>query len=312
MLDPEFWKKTEDSDYIDYTDTDSMFLHVPFVSKYEKGTDLHVADCLDASNKIGKDVNNLILEYNRDYYFPKCGKSMDYNMTNYKTEVVAEGILLLGIKKNYCLKQIAVKDKAVSKDKQFKYTGFPNIKADTPKLAKYLLDYLCEELAFGNKNLNKKTINNELNFIIKDVYDKTKQCCEDFNLRDICSSIKYSTKDYKDVPSHIMGMRLYNSLLDDKIFTFFSAGYKLPIKLNNQLLIEDFVKKNRFESQFMLNSIRLDKINYLGIPYDYKTENIKELFTTFQIEINFEKVWDIINGKIARNVIELLRTTYCV
>ena len=142
MLDPEFWKKTEDSDYIDYTDTDSMFLHVPFVSKYEKGTDLHVADCLDASNKIGKDVNNLILEYNRDYYFPKCGKSMDYNMTNYKTEVVAEGILLLGIKKNYCLKQIAVKDKAVSKDKQFKYTGFPNIKADTPKLAKYLLDYL--------------------------------------------------------------------------------------------------------------------------------------------------------------------------
>jgi len=270
----DFYTRVEDPrflHYVLYGDTDSLFLHVPFVH-YET-----TKEAIEKAQKIAKQINDRIQAYLNVEMLPKMGVDPKYNFTDFKTELVIKSLMLLEVKKNYALKIIAEKDEVFSSPK-IKYTGLPIVKADVAALAKQFLKELVDNIVLNEEiPLEQKLDHCER---IREVYKKrTKEACDNFQIHLIGKPAKMSNTESN--AHHIQAMKRWN--------TWWSNDFKLGT------------------SGYLVYTDRGE----LAVPFWYDEHMVKRAFEKMQLKLDINAIWNkFIYITITQRIIKLC-AKYC-
>ena len=278
--------------------TDSMYINVPTLKP--KTTE----EAIEKAEELSNEINSIIIDFHKKFLMPKLGIAEDQCYTNFDTEIVCDRFLLLDVKKRYAYRMIADKGKTLKKPK-IKYTGIPVVRTDYAVLTKTFIKRIVEETTINQ--IDKHLIMAKLNEIAKDIMDEVKSSIEEFEFGPIARPCKWSTNYKGDDPYQVIAMRLYNTIVDDNVFTPISSAQYVPIKITNpgnfDLLISPF--KNKHEN--FLNSIPMTKLNNLALPYGYDKNKVKTLMNKLSIVVDVNDVWSIIYNKDCQRIINAIK-----
>lgn len=294
-----FWQEIEKPlKYVLYGDTDSLYVHIPkdFNS---------IEESIDGCEEVADQINDIIQLYYNSFLLPKMGVDPKFNETFFKTELTAESIMFLETKKNYAYKPTSKKGKRLDNAK-VKYTGIPVVKSDTIPFTKDLLRHIVEEIAL-KKDINKLE---ELSKAYKNADETITKHIQAFDFEYISAPGKWSEKDYDSEPAQIIGMRLYNTLVNKDIFRAGSFSLYIPIKINNPNEFLKQIDPIKNKSVNYLNDISISKINYLSFPYNTKPETIRELFKQYNLTVTKEMLmqWDrLLSNTVVIRIVDVIR-----
>jgi len=296
----DFFQKVEQNlKYVLYGDTDSLYINIPQL----KITDSESA--LEKATEISTEINNHIKSFMDKILLPKMGVDPIYNHTNFKTELVADAILLLDIKKNYAYKMLVDEGKVLPKPK-IKYTNLSVKKSDVPKFTKEFITRLVEDILF-EENFDYNTSKSKIIALVNEMRNKLKYMLENHEYNNISTPKKWGT-DYKSDPYQIISMKFYNTLMNKTVFKQMSAGLILPLRINNYNNLETKISSIRNTSPFYLQDIPIAKVTKIAIPYNYEKEIIKKMFEYYSICIDLDEVWNLLLNKTLRRIIEVSKT----
>jgi hypothetical protein len=280
--------------------TDSLYVHVPN-QKYE--TNQQASDITD---NLAKEINGIITNLLNNHLLVKMNVDRQYNKTVFKTESVISKMMLLNAKKNYAYEEIAKKGH-VHSTPETKYVGIPIVRSDYSKFAQDLIKYLIEEVA-----LKIDAFDGNVSDVIFDLLKAKHSTLEEeltkFNFKYIATPGRWKLgSTYKSEPFTIIGMRLYNTMVDAEIFRPGLNGLSFPIEILDVEKFKQQLSRNFNRHPTFINNTPLIKINYLTVPTNYEVETLEYIFEKYSIKPNVEELWSKNFGTVAKNVITVIR-----
>ncbi|MFW6025773.1 MAG: DNA polymerase domain-containing protein [Candidatus Woesearchaeota archaeon] len=288
MFEKDFYYEVEKPNalkYILYGDTDSIFIAIPDPKIKEKTAEQK----WETAEKSAGEINKLIIDYTKEKILKRCNINPEHNRTFFDTELLMESIMFLDIKKNYAY-NLLVKEGKVLDPPKTNYKGIPVIKSDAAKMTQQLLREMIENVILNNKIEDKDKMKSILEIVNK-YHQKFQKDVSKYNFSDIGVPAKWS----KDELS-INGMKIYNKILNEDVFTFGSAG---------KFIYTKFQSLNEFKDL----GINTKNINGICVPYEYNPEKLKEKLNQYGITIDGHRQWnDKIFIKICQRVADLAKT----
>jgi hypothetical protein len=306
-IDPDFWKDVENPDklkYVVYGDTDSLYIHAP------TETYTNPKEALDKADTLAVEINNIITNVLNSHLLIKMNVDRNYNKTFFKTESVISKMMLLEAKKNYAYVELGKKGK-VNKELKVKYTGIPVVRSDYSKFAQDFIRYLIEDVAFSESELNHTNISDKISEIIETKQSELKEYLKNYDFKYIATPGRWKLNNtYTLEPFVVIGMRLYNTIMDQEIFRPGINGLSIPIKIVNEFKFREELSKNANRSKYFIGNTPMNKINYIVIPTNYENEIIREKFIKFCIQPDSDIIWDKLFGTVAKNIARLIKQHY--
>jgi hypothetical protein len=282
------------SKFIILGDTDSMFINLPNIKVDD------VNNAVQKCENIAKEINNNLTNLLNSFLLPKMGINTKYNKTDFKTEIIANGIVLLDVKKNYGYRQVA-KEGKITDPPIMKYTGI-NVKSDLPKWTKDFLSELIENILL-NQNIPSNQTTNAINNLIEKMKQKIIDDIENYDFTYIGTPKKWSKSEEA---VQIIPMKLYNTLVQDKIMSLFSSCLMVPITINNPAQFESLISKYRnVGDNLFIENTPISNLSYIAVPHKYNFNKLKTIFNEFGIIVEFNKVWDIVCNSTIHKVINI-------
>jgi hypothetical protein len=256
--------------------TDSIFYVIPTKDPDKKTPE----ELWDIAMKTSEAINDLIIDYTKNTLLPRCNIDPDENQTFFKTELLMSALMLLNVKKNYAFK-LLVKEGNVLEKPEVSYTGIQVVKSNTAKFTQNLLKEMIEEIVLNKKILNQDKKNHIVN-VIDEYHKKIKLLISNFEFEEIGIPGKWSKSKLI-----INGMKLYNQIMNEEIFTPLSAGKFIYCKFG----------------------INFGKdINGICVPYTYDKELLKEKLEANKIIIDENKQWETLLTTTCKRVLDLVKT----
>ncbi len=284
MLPKNFYDEVEKPNYLKnilYSDTDSLFLTIPIKDADQLSTEQK----LEIANKVSDDINEAIVKYLNQHLLQKSNVSLEQNTTFFKSEMLMDAIMFLDVKKNYAYKILAKKGK-IFKSPKISYTGIQVVKSDAAKLTQDLLKEIIENVIL-NTNIDNKDKISKISEIVNNFYNYFLEKCANLEINEIAFPGKWQRKDM-----FINGMKLYNHIVKQEIFSMGSAG---------NFIYCIFRKPKMF-------SIDISKTNGICIPYSYDKELLKNKFDEFGIEIDKKTQWNKLFTTTCQRVVDLVKS----
>lgn len=286
--------------YVLYSDTDSLYINVPSLEPKDP------TDAVKFADQVGKELNSVIEDFTVNHLLKKMNVSPDHNMTFYKTELTAESILFLNVKKNYCYSATSKEGKVYDKPK-IKYTGIPVVRNEYSGITKDFIRSLVEDIALSKEVNGKTDTTKALNNLATDTWNRL---IEDSNKGDfsyIGSNGKWGTSEYKKEPAGLCGMRLYNTITQTDTFKQMSSGRFVPITIKNQKIFNDLVNPIKNTNPLYIKNTPFTSIKYLTVPYDYNKQELLDLMKRFTIKVDIDALWNKSVSKSAERIIEAIK-----
>lgn len=284
MLEKDFYTKVEDKTFLKhilYGDTDSIFITIPDNPENLKNDSLETK--WEKAENAASGINNLIVKYTKDYIMKRCNFSPDKNQTFFKTELLMDSMMFLDVKKQYAYK-LCVKEGNVLETPEIEYTGIQVVKSDAAKLTQDLLRDIIENVVLNTKVINKEQ---EIVNTINKYIEKVKHDVENYIFSDIAFPGKWAKAE-----NIINGMKIYNHIIGEKIFSPTSAGKWIYCKFD----------KNKLD-------LPETKSNVVCVPNDYDPAKIKNVFESYNIEIDLKTQWSKLYTTTCQRVYDLIKKT---
>jgi len=292
-----FWKDIEGPlNHILYGDTDSLFIKIP--KKFNS-----IEESITESEIIASEINSLITNYFNSILLPKMGVDIKYNETFFKTELTANSMMLLDTKKMYAY-NLTSKEHKIFNPPKAEYTGLPIKKSDTVPFLKDFLKELIIDIVF-NEDTKKQRL---LELLVGKYHNILNSKLENYDFTYISAPAKWTDQDYKSEIAPIIGMRLYNMLVDKDVFRPGSFGIHFPIELKKKNMIELHPNKNK--SKYYLGNTPISRVNFITIPYNYSKSEIKQLLEDYEISITNAIFWEwsrLIGNEVAQKIFKLIK-----
>lgn len=217
-INPNYMDDVEEyKDYLKYCDTDSLFLHMkPYLEKLGKEPSIETIS--EETEKISSFLNDTLLsEYARLHNISK-----EESMLDIKSELIAKRYYSLNVKKKYALHVIC--QEGVETD-EVDIKGLEIKRSDFSKFTKDMLEKLI------NKILKDNDFTYESIFGLVEEFRETAVEMIRNGDPDIFKTVSFSKplKEYKNVPQHLKGMLIWNSIEYDH-FRHGNRGILVPIK----------------------------------------------------------------------------------
>jgi hypothetical protein len=280
--------------YVVYGDTDSSYINIPQIKP------INNQDALEKATEISIEINKNVKLYLDKILLPKMGIDPIYNHITFKTELVAIAMLLLDIKKNYAYKMVVDEGKILSIPK-IKYTNLSVTKSDIPKFTKDFITRLVEDILF-HPEFEYATFKNKISALTIEMHDKLKTKLNNYDYFEISVPKKWGLNQKADT-FQIRAMKLYNTLVNKKIFKPMAAGLILPLTVSNYSDLEMKLSSVRNNNELYINDVPIIKIEKIAIPYNYEKETLIEIFKYYKINIDFEECWNLLLNKTLRRLI---------
>ena len=244
--------------------TDSIFITIPSKKDLKQ---MSVEEKWQLVLKTAERINQGIIRYLKEYYLPRSNINPEHNMTDFKSELLMNIIYFTGVKKNYAYKLQCKEGKIVDPPKT-KYTGIQVVKSDTSKLTQNMLNEMISDVML-NIDITNKT--EALIEIINKYQKKFQKDCDEFYFNDIGLPGKWGKKIL-----HINGMKLYNYLMNEEIFSMGSSGRFIYC---------------RFRNKSLFSGIDLEKTSGICVPYEYDSNKLQQLMNQYGITIDKKTHW---------------------
>ena len=280
MLPKDFYEKVEIPGALKrvlYSDTDSIYITIP---TKESILDLSQDQKWQIVLETAKRINDAIIKYLKEYYLPKANINPEHNMTDFKSEILANSMFFTGVKKSYAL-EVECKEGVFLDPPKVKYTGIQIVKSDA---SKYTQEMLKDMIAGVMLNIKIKDKEKALIQVVNEYEKKFRIDCQNFDFQDLGLPGKWGKKDL-----HINGMKLYNFLFNEEIFNMGSSGKFIYCKFKN---------KHKFKDK-----LDIEKTNGINVPYEYDKEKLKEYMSRYSIEVDIKTHWSKIFSKTCERVI---------
>lgn len=298
MISYDFFQNVERAmTYVVYGDTDSLYINIPDVIPENSEIAIQHAD------EIGEEINNQIIYYTEKILLPKMGIDPQYNETLFKTELVCDGMMLLPVKKNYAYSLLAIEGKAVE-GKSIEYTGIVK-KSDIPVLTKLFIRTIVEEVVF-NKELRGKNLLQEINKVAVSYHAKLMELVDNLQILDFGTPKKWSGM-IKTKPWQVIAMELYNTILDEHVFSPMSAGICIPITINNPIDFETKVAAVRNKHKRYIGDLPISKLSKLAVPYNFDPVRVKTAMDFYGLGIDKDLCWKLVLNTVAKHIIETVK-----
>lgn len=287
------------SKYIVASDTDSEFINISSIKPKD------VNEALEKANMISKDINQTIKEYYNNILLPKLGVKPEHNHTSFKTELILDAMLLLDAKKNYVSKIIA-KEGVIFKEADIKATGIPVVRSDFSKFTKDFIKELINSAL--DRSIERTKLKQHINQIAKKYHEKLQEDIDNYYFDYIGVPLKWGT-GYKDgtTPWQVTAMKLYNTIIEDAVFTPMSAGFAVPIIIPKQNEYEKLINPIKDQHERFLGNIPFGNLTKLAIPYGYDKQKIKNAMIKFGIEVNKQEAWEVLYSTSAQRIVEVIK-----
>jgi len=298
MIDYQFFQNVERAmKYVIYGDTDSLYINVPTLIPETP------EEALRLSEEIGEEINQQITHYTENILLPKMGIESDYNETLFKTELVCDGMLLLPVKKNYAYSLLAIEGKITS---GIEYTGIIK-KSDIPPLTKDFIRSIIEDVIF-NKEFRGQKLLNPINELAMQYNAKLKALIADLNVQPFATPKKWGSGHKKDrTPWQVTAMQLYNTIMDEHIFSPMAAGMTVPIAIANPVDFDNKISALRHKHRRYIGDTPLNNLTKLAIPYSYDPVKLKQVINYYGITIDENLCWGLVLNKVSKHIIETVR-----
>lgn len=276
--------------------TDSLYINVPTIKPKT------AEEAVDTAEKIAKGINDTITNYMENNLLPRMGIDKQYNKTEFKTELVADGLILLDAKKSYAYRLLAREGKIMPKP-IIEYTGIA-VKSDISQWSKDFIHTIIEDIVL-NPNIQNTDIMNHLNKIAHKFRAKMQTCIDEYDFEYIGVPKKWGSNYKKGDPWQIIAMKLYNTIVNERVLVPMSGSIIIPIQLKNPYDFEMKIASIKNNDPLYIENIPISKLSQLAIPYNCNKEKLKKAMIYYGIEIDINDVWDKIYNKQAQSIIEL-------
>jgi hypothetical protein len=287
MLNDGFYKKVEDPKYLKnilYGDTDSLFLCIPTKTSAKQ---MSIDEIIKISKDTGKNINDLIQQYMVKYLFPKANIDPNFNKTQFKNEMIMSSIMFLDVKKQYAYK-LLVKEGVVLTEPETKYTGIQIVRTNTAKITSKLLREMIEDVILNPQITRKQRIPKLIELVDAKhkVFNDFADACD---FTEIGIPCKWQKQD-----QHIMGMKLYNFIMEKETFNLGSSGRFIYCKFHDTRTLN-------------LSGIDTDKLNGIVVPYSYDKDKLRDAMAKYKIIIDRQTQWDTLYSKTCQRLTELVK-----
>lgn len=282
--------------FVIYGDTDSLYINVP---------DLKPAspqEAVQMATEISEAINGGIRNFMNNEMLPKMGIDPQYNKTSFKTELVADSILLLSAKKSYAYRMLAKENKIIDPP-EMSYTGI-SVKSDISGWTRDFLRGIIEKYAL-NPEIDPNDAYNLMNEFAKEMHDKLSDAVNNYDFHYIGVPKKWGTKYKEKDPFQLTAMKLYNTIINERELTPMSGSLVLPIQIRNPNEFNTKIAQFRNAHPLYIDNIPSTNLNYLAFPYGYDKEKVKKAMEYYTIYIDVNDVWDKIFNKQAKEITEL-------
>ncbi len=293
---PDKWIETVGfNDEIAYGDTDSLYLKVklPF-NKFDD-----VSQTVDYSQQIAGKSNEYYLNTLNTLLSERAGLNPDYNLMNFKSEVVAYRGFFRS-KKYYALAKLWDEGNFYDHPK-LKKTGGQILKSDSTKITYKFLEEIYNYLVLGFDIKDELELYKHVFITLPNKYKKIiKEYINNFNISQIGIPSKWGTKQFKVLPKQVRGAMLYNFLIGDTIRPGDSM-LTVQIKINSFKKLIDLHNQKNQEGILSNYQLKIDdinkKLNYISIPFGVEKNQdqllkIKNKLAEFNIELDYDLIID--------------------
>ena len=285
--------------------TDSLFIQVFDKNEfkklgYELKADKEVIDEIEKKfvKPISEKINTELTNYWNNNLLNKLNIDPEWNTIDFKTEIVMDKILLLGVKKRYVCR-IYKEDKTYYIPPKLKFTGIEIKRSDSSRLTKYALQKIIDIIFTFEDKKERIQKTKELVLDIKKKFDDAKK---NYDLELIGIPSSWGIKEYESIPTYVYGAMLYNTLIQD-ICRPGVKGYRIHIKLNLpkiKKIIQELKNKSKYQFDIKTFEKVSNKLDVIFIPPEFNREKIKQLEKDKIIQID----WDTQYNKIIREKLE--------
>jgi DNA polymerase elongation subunit (family B) len=286
--------------YVLYSDTDSLYINVPSLKPKDPEEGVKFAD------QVGTELNDVIERFTVDHLLKKMNVAPEHNMTFYKTELTAESILFLDVKKNYAYAATSKEGRTYDTPK-IKYTGIPVVRNEYSGVTKDFIRALVEDIALNKKINGKVDTTKALNDLANKSWNRIITDSKSGDFSYIGSNGKFGTGVYKKEPAGVVGMKLYNTLTQTETFKPMMAGKFVPINIKNQKIFNDLITPIKNRNELYIGPLPFANIRYMTVPYTYNKEELLELMKKFTIEVDIKALWAKSVSKSAERIIEAIK-----
>lgn len=303
MIDYTFFTDVEKRhDYVKYSDTDSLFLNIPQIQTNS------IEDLIKAADDVSKFINKNITHVMNNYLLPKMGVDTSYNMTDFKNEIVIGILFLLDVKKNYAYTMIAKEGNIVDPPKP-SYTGIPIVRNDSSKFTQTFLKYMIDEVILSGKFKTPQEMLSEINRFAHTMKQKLDDDILNFRFKDIGIPSKWGGRDYADDTSAIIGMKLYNTIMNDPVFGPLTSGRRVLIKITNPTSFLTNIAPFRDQHpNYISSKLSIDKLTNICIPYKYDPKLLEQKFEHFSIKIDNKEMWSTLFSKTCQRIVAVIKS----
>jgi len=293
----DFFQKVEQNlKYVIYGDTDSLYISIPQIKTDNKN------EMYEKTKEISIEINDNIKGYLDKILLPKMGIDPIYNQTKFKTELVADAMVLIDVKKNYAYRMLVDEGKILDKPK-VKFTNLAVTRSDIPKFTKEFISRIVSDILFS-PNYNPLSVKKDITDLAIEMRTKLRNLLNNYEYETISTPKKWNT-GYDNDPWQVLAMKLYNTLVNKDIFKPMSGGMILPLKVENYTDLQHKIDPIKNNSPFFINNDPVIKIERIAIPYNYEKETIDAIFKHYKINIDLEECWDKLYNKTARRIVEI-------
>lgn len=285
MLPKDFYKLVENPNYLKhvlYSDTDSIYILIPKIKETTK-------EKLDILNIAAENINKSIANYLTEYVFPKQNINPKYNFIDFKTELLIDSLFFIDVKKTYAY-TILAKEGVIFEKPKIKYTGGQFTKNDQPLMAKALLKQLVEDVML-NPLIKSENKIKKINEVYNEYYNNFVESSKKYEFSKIGIPGAWKKKEYI-----VYGMKLYNYIMDQEIFSSGSAGRFIYSKFGQYQMIKK-------------SGIPYDKLKGICVPFVYDQEKVTQKFQEYKIEVDYDEQWKKILTKTGERIIEIAKRT---
>ena len=264
----------------------------------------NIKNTINKADEISDEINNAIIHYLDTTLLPKMGIDPQYNRTDFKTELVCDGLLLVDVKKNYAY-HLLVKEGKILDPPSVKYTNLTVVKSDTSAFTKEFLKRMVEDIIL-NPSTRGHNLLSLVNELAKEMKDKIDICINNWEFHYIGVPKKWGT-GYKKEPWQVIAMKMFNTILDQPILTPMSGALVLPITLINPIEFERKVAAVRNKHKLYIGNIPISKLTKIAVPYSYEKEPLMKAFEYYGLKIEPNECWNVLFNKTARRIVDVVK-----
>jgi len=210
---------------------------------------------------------------------------------------------MLPVKKNYAYSLLAIEGKITS---GIEYTGIIK-KSDIPPLTKQFIKDMIEGVIF-NKEFRGKDLIAGINDIAVQYHAKLQTMIADLDILSFATPKKWGSGYKKDrIPFQVVAMQLYNTILDEHVFSPMTAGMIVPIQITNPIEFETKISGLRTKHKRYVGDIPVTNMSKLAVPYSYDPERLKKAMQYYGITIDVQLCWGLVLNTVAMHIINTVK-----